>query len=116
MLVDTNAGRRNLAPRYAPKAFYGQLQHVMAVNLPAIASFGLQQPTTLFLAGIRSCALLAENSCGMPYYEKMGHFEVVDMNSVQCLVARIPESKAQKRWAIVDRSSSINRSFYVEDE
>lgn len=46
----------------------------------------------------------------MPYYTKMAHFEVVDISCVQCLVARVADSVAQKRWALVDRSGNTPRS------
>ena len=51
---------------------------------------------------------------GMPYYSDMAHFEVVDMMCVQCLVARIADSTSKKRWALVDWSGSLARSYYVE--
>lgn len=102
MLVDVHANRPRQAPKFVTKSFFGQLQHILVVHLPKIQSFGLAEPTTLFLAGIRSCHLEAQNALGMPYYTKMAHFEVVDMSCVQCLVARVADSVVQKRWALVD--------------
>ena len=116
MLVDIHANRHRLAPEYIVKPFFGQLQHILVARLPAILPFGLHQPTTYFLAGIRACDLEAKNSLGMPYYSNLGCFEVVDMSCVQCLVARIAESAEKKRWALVDRSGNIDRSYYVADE
>lgn len=115
MLVDVHANRPRQAPEFVTKSFFGQLQHILVVHLPEIQSFGLAEPTTLFLAGIRSCHLEAQNALGMPYYTKMAHFEVVDMSCVQCLVARVADSVAQKRWALVDRSGNTPRSYYVEN-
>ena len=67
----------------------------------------------LFLAGIHLYLLEVKNSLNMPYYQLMGPFEVVDMTCVQCLVAWIPET--EKRWAIIDHSGYIARSFYAHD-
>jgi hypothetical protein len=52
----------------------------------------------------------------MPYYSNLGCFEVVDMTCVQCLVALIAESAEKKRWALVDCSGNIDRSYYVADQ
>jgi len=52
----------------------------------------------------------------MPYYSNLGCFEVVDITCVQCLVAQIVESPEKKRWALVDRSGNIDRSYYVADQ
>jgi len=115
MLVDIHANKPRQTPKFITKTFFGQLQHILVICLPKVQALGLTEPTTLFLAGIRSCHLEAQNSLGMPYYSKMAHFEVVDMTCVQCLVARVADSIVQKRWALVDRSGSTPRSYYVED-
>lgn len=114
-LVDKHTGNRRLPSEFISKSFFGQLQHILVVRLPAIPAIAVPEPVVLFLAGIRSCQLEAKNSLNMPYYWSMGSFEVVDMSCVQCLVARIPETESQKRWAIVDRSGYIARSFYAND-
>jgi hypothetical protein len=41
--------------------------------------------------------------------------DVVDMNTVQCLVGRV-WMQASKRWAIVDRSGQLARVQWEEDE
>lgn len=114
-LVDVNANRRALPAVFRSQKFYGQLQHILVVRLPALPALGEHHPTVLFLAAIRSCKLETQNSLRMPYYQAMGTLEVVDMTCLQCLVARIPENESQKRYALVDRSGNIARSFYVDN-
>lgn len=114
MLVDIHAKNRRRAPEFVPKAFYGQLQNIFVVQLPASPELELDEPTTLILAGIQSCELDKQISAlKMPLYSKMGRYEVVDMSCVQCLVGRVYDGK---RWAIIDRSGDLQRSFYVPDE
>lgn len=43
----------------------------------------------------------------------MGGFEVVDMNSVQCLIGRI---KDRGEFAIVDRTSTQNEAEYNDGD
>jgi hypothetical protein len=121
MLVDIHTNRCHVAPEYTTKPFFGQLQHILVqhilvVHLPAIPAFDLHQPTTYFLAGIHAHDLKAKNSQGMLYYSNLGRFNVVDMSCVQCLITRIAESAEKKRWALVDRSGNIDRSYYVADK
>ena len=113
--MDKHAGNRRLPSKFVLKSFFGQLQHILVVHLPAIPAIAVPRPEVLFLAGIRLCLLEAKNSLDMPYYQLMGPFEVVDMTCVQCLVAWIPETKSEKRWAIIDCSGYIARSFYAHD-
>ena len=112
-LVDVNANHRALPAVFRSQKFYGQLQHILVVCLPALPALGEHHPTVLFLAVIRSCKLETQNSLGMPYYQAMGTLEVVDMTCLQCLVARIPENESQKQYALVDHSRNIARSFIV---
>ena len=68
MLVDIHAKKPRHAPEFMPKSFFGQLQHILAVRLPIIQALGLNEPTALLLAGIRSCHLEARNALHMPYF------------------------------------------------
>ena len=74
-------------------------------------------PETLILAYIHSCNPRYTNSLGMTLYDRMGVYEVVDITTVQCLVGRVPRKWPDPDfYAIVDRSSSVNRSIYVPDD
>jgi hypothetical protein len=111
MLVDIHANNRRLAPKFEVQTFSGQLENILVVRLPATPQLALDTGSTLILAGIRQC-VNAINSMGL-FYSKMGRFEVVDMTCVQCLVGRVENDK---RWAIIDRSGELQRSFYAADE
>lgn len=108
--MDQNAAYRKRKPQFEIERFYGQLQNILVVKLPAARVLGLKVPTTLILAGIRCCPVVATNTLEMPFYTNPGRFEVVDITSVQCLVGRI---QVGNLWAIIDRSGSLGGSYYA---
>jgi hypothetical protein len=77
-----------------------------------IASLGLLQPATIFLAAIKTCDVEAFNSLNMQYYSKLGPLEVVDMMCVQCVVGRV---RADKRWAVIDRNGGLTLLVHEEE-
>jgi len=83
------------------------------VQLPQSAELGLEQPTVLVLAGIKSCILTAKNSLEMPYYSDQGRYEVVDITTVQCLIGRI---RRGNKWGIIDRSGNLVQTYFVTQE
>jgi hypothetical protein len=114
MLVDKNARSAKKPVVLEPHIFFGQLQHVFVVGLPASPALGLQQRTTLILAAIRTCCnprMTGDN--GIYYYSREGPLEVVDMECVQCLVGRIKDGN---EWAIVDRSGGCARPVFEPEE
>jgi hypothetical protein len=113
MLVDIYANRRRLAPKFQVQSFYGRLENIVVVHLSSTAQLVLDSCSTLILAAIRQCEVNATNSIGMPFYSKMGRFEVVDMTCVQCLIGRI---KTDQQWAIIDRSDGLQQSHYAIEE
>ncbi|KAF5374458.1 hypothetical protein D9615_009129 [Tricholomella constricta] len=113
LLVDKHARSRDREPEYEPQSFYGQLENIFVVKLPATPDLELVQPATLILAAIRTCTVEAENSLDMHYYKRQGRTEVVDMTSVQCVVGRV---KVGNMYAIIDRSGSMARGYYDPDD
>jgi hypothetical protein len=110
-LVDRNASFRNLPIVLEPRTFYGQLQHVILVPLAAVPSVG-QEATNIILGVIRSCAIESHHSSlDIHYYSRDGPLEIVDLSTIQCLVARI---KDRGQWAIIDRSGTLARPLYTE--
>ena len=79
MLVDIHANNRRMASRFEARPYFGQLENILVVHLPATPQLALDNESTLILAGIRQCEINATNSMGMPFYSKMGRFEVVDI-------------------------------------
>lgn len=120
MIEDLNERRRNLPECYAdqPTAFFGQLLHVLVVELPPARQLdpldpALQVSSTYILAALNRCEVDARNSMDMPSYQKMGRTEVVDITCVQCLVGRI---RVGNRWVILDRSGEIQQAVHVRDD
>ncbi|KAF9500765.1 hypothetical protein BDN71DRAFT_1440254 [Pleurotus eryngii] len=96
-------------------AFYGQLENVFVLQIPANTRLGLATPTTIILAAIWCCEILDTRIDGLstPYYENMGRREVVDVTCVQCLISRV---KVRNGRGILDRSSELNRAVYNPNE
>lgn len=113
MLVDKHANNKRLPPKFEVQSFYGRLENILVIRLPATPQLDLDTESLLMLTGVRQCEVTATNSMDMPYYSKMGRFEVVDMSCVQCLVGRIQKDK---QWAIIDRSGKLQQSHYAVDE
>ncbi|KAF8344425.1 hypothetical protein F5887DRAFT_971113 [Amanita rubescens] len=115
LLVDQNARKRRKAPHYEIADFYGQLEHILVVQLPRAPELdpALQSDTTYILAAIHRCEVDMTNSMGFPVYSKMGRKEVVDITTVQCLVGR---AQTGNNWVIIDRSGELQQSTYSRDE
>lgn len=90
--------------------------------MPAADTLHLNNGETLILAYIHTCKTklhrLHASTEEIPYYSVMGAYKVVDISTLQCLVGRIPSASdiRPSSWAILDRSGSIERSFYVDGE
>ncbi|KAI5824377.1 hypothetical protein K523DRAFT_253284, partial [Schizophyllum commune Tattone D] len=125
LLVDRHARNRQQHPQLHPKSYYGELQNIFLVQLPPATRKSLNcddkgaddAPVVVILAGIRRCKTESVPPLQNPIFSSMGRYEVVDMTSVQCLVGRTGSSvgSGSKPWAIIDRSSAINHSFYIPD-
>ncbi|KAJ3816566.1 hypothetical protein EV361DRAFT_802934 [Lentinula raphanica] len=115
MLIDINARRRAVAPVYEKKSFYGQLRHILIVSLSAGDELHTDTETTYILAAIERCKIIGTSVSGAPYYEQMGAIEVVDMSVVQCLVGRVVATDG-KRTYIIDRTGTLQSSYYVTGE
>ena len=62
----------------------------------------LAEPATLILAVIQQVKATLRD--GLYYYKDFGADEVVDLNTVQCVVGRV---KDRGEWTIVDRSDNV---------
>jgi hypothetical protein len=118
MLLDRFARQAQRQPEYELRTFYGQLQHIYVVQFkePRLA-LGLNDPTTVFLAAIRTCILdnpdTQLHGLDVQLYSKEGGLDVVDITSLQCLVGRIRD---RAQWAIIDRSGSLARASYSMED
>ncbi|KAF8801556.1 hypothetical protein BYT27DRAFT_7174014 [Phlegmacium glaucopus] len=120
ILVDKYAGKRHMKPEYIAKTSYGELEHIYSVKISDAAALGtlsLKQDVVVF-ATIRTCVLDPTPSDFGPLdihlYSKMGSLDVVDITTIQCLVGRVRDRG--NTWALIDRSGSLARAIYVDDE
>ena len=113
MLVDRNARHQNLPVVLQPEIFFGQLQCIIVMDIGPSQKLGLQEPETIILAAIRTCADAKTLPGGnIYYYSREGSLEVVDVNCIQCGVGRIKDGN---KWAIVDRSEEHTPSLFADD-
>jgi hypothetical protein len=119
MLVDVFARQKHHKPKFKLQTFYGQLQHLFVINFSAATRLELNlddDSMTVILAAIRTCDLDDdEATAGLDfhYYSRTGALHFVDATSIQCLVGRIKDGS---KWAIVDRSGSLARAVYVDED
>ena len=113
MLVDRNARHQNLPVVLQPETFFGQLQHIIVMNIGPSEELDLKEPETIILAVIRSCADAKKLPGGSDiyYYSREGSLEVVDVNCIQCGVGRIKDGDS---WAIVDRSGEYAHPVFTD--
>ncbi|EIN05119.1 hypothetical protein PUNSTDRAFT_29607, partial [Punctularia strigosozonata HHB-11173 SS5] len=113
LLVDKYAHQRRRAPEYEDHTFYGQLQHIFVLRLPASQTLGIKKDETVLFAVIRTCDVTRRHPrLDIHYYERTGRLEVVDVTAIQCLVGRIPVPTSNE-WAIIDRSGTLARAVYA---
>jgi hypothetical protein len=108
MFVDKNASFARRQVELEKRTFYGQLCYVWCFTLPASIELDLAEPTTLVMAAIRGCRINSTGPTGLDifYYADDGAIDVVDVESVQALVARVWVPN-RKEWAIIDRSGLL---------
>lgn len=102
-----------MAPHFVPKSFYGQLQHILVIRMPASPQLGLANPETLILGSILTCKITHSNDLDMHFYSEHGRTEVVDITTIQCLVGRFED---RKEWVIIDRSGDLARATFTLDD
>jgi hypothetical protein len=100
--VDRNARYMRRTPDFEEQNFFGQLGRILLLELPPAPKLRLAEPTTIILAVIRE--VKAKLRDGIYYYEEFGVDEVVDLETIQCVVGRIQD---RGKWAIIDRSDSM---------
>ena len=101
-LVDRYARQKRRTPEFELQNFFGQLQCILLIELPATPRLNLAMPTMIILALIKNVkATLTDNIYS---YKVLGVDEVVDLTTVQCVVGRIWD---REEWAIIDRSDNV---------
>ncbi|EKM74305.1 hypothetical protein AGABI1DRAFT_48245, partial [Agaricus bisporus var. burnettii JB137-S8] len=105
-LVDRHARCSRREAEFDEQEFYGQLKRILVLELPPLPRFSLNTPTTIFFAVVQRLNTVAEHN--NIYYRDVGPIEVIDLNTVECLVGRVWD---QNLWAIVDRSYTRTINF-----
>jgi hypothetical protein len=100
--VDRHARHMRRTPDFEEENFFGQLGRILVLELPSTPKLHLAEPTTVIVAVIRE--VKAKLTDGIYYYKEFGHDEIVDLESIQCVVGRIQD---RGKWAIIDRSDSM---------
>ena len=119
MFVDKYARQRHRNPSYELQTFYGQLQHLFIIHFETVCpGLRLQEPTTIIMAAIWTCILDDANTIPVEVldihdYTKQGALHIVDVTSIQCLVARV---KDDTQWSILDRSGALARAVHIDDK
>ena len=116
VLVDKNKRFRNLPVDLEPRTFFGQLQHIIVVELGVSRCLSILEPETVILAAIQQCKdpTPSPNGLDMHHYVSEGCMEVVDMECVQCVVARVKDPDVRNGWVIFDWSGNQARAVFAE--
>ncbi len=114
LLVDQNARYRHREEIFEKETFYGQLEHVIVLELTGPLPGSSAAPGPFLLGIVRTCTIEESNQeLDFHYYSRLGALQVVDITTVQCVVGRIFD---RNRWAIIDRSGSLSRALFVDEE
>ena len=97
--VDRNANAKNKTPDMVLKTYFGELQRIIKINVPATSELNIKEPQALFFAIVKQCK--ATRREGFWEYTTLGGLEAVDIGLVQCVVGRIFD---RGKWVIIDRS------------
>ena len=101
-VYSTCACQKRRTPEFELQNFFGQLQHILVLELPSTLQLNLAMPTMIILALIKNVkATLTDN---IYYYKGPCVGEVVNLTMVQCIVGRIWD---RDEWGIIDRSNNV---------
>jgi hypothetical protein len=98
--VDRNARAKNKRPDMVLDTFFGELQRIIAIDIPATPQLNLKEPQKLFFAIVKQCGATRSKD-GFWEYTTLGGLEAVDIGLVQCVVGRVFD---RGKWVIIDRS------------
>jgi len=102
LYVDRHAHHSRKTPDFEEKTFFGQLNRILVLELPAAPQLNLAEPTTVILALIQEVKATLRD--GIYTYKEFGTDEIVDLKTVQCVVGRV---KDRGEWSIIDWSDNV---------
>jgi len=85
--VDRNANTKNKAPDMVLKTYFGELQQIIKIDVPATPQLNLKEPQTLLFTIVKQCKAIQKE--GFWEYTTLGGLEAVDIGLVQCVVGWI---------------------------
>ena len=84
------------------QTFFGELQRIVKIDVPATPQLNLGEPQALFFAIVKQCNATQSRE-GFWEYIKLGGLEAVNLGLIQCVVGRIFD---RGKWVIIDRSGA----------
>ena len=99
--VDRNAKAKNRRPDMVLQTFFGELQRIVKIDVPATPRLNLKEPQRLFFAIVKQCNAVQSREGFWEYKTPLGGLEAVDIGLVQCAVGRVFD---RGKWVIIDRS------------
>jgi hypothetical protein len=108
--VDRNERNHRAEPEMVDRNFWGQLLKILVIELDEEQAALLGQPTArpVALAIIRRVDA-KKNQHGIVSYKHEQQVDVVDLNSLQCVVGRM---HYMGQWIVIDRSDpQVHPSF-----
>ncbi|KAJ7268894.1 hypothetical protein C8J57DRAFT_988152, partial [Mycena rebaudengoi] len=112
--VDKNRNRPRAPVILERRVGYGQLLQIINffADLPLTEEDGQPraQARTVLLAIIHPVKLAKKNHLDTPYYQdgQFSPLEVIDVDDISCLVARIPDPGSGPRmWALCERQDAM---------
>jgi hypothetical protein len=113
--VDQNERRPHAPEDLVEQTFFGSLQHVLSLELPASRDLHLSRPLPLVFVAVRTCITSTFSPVAnydIHYYSRLGGLNLVDLKTVQCLIGRV---QVNNSFTILDRTGSLQRAWYNED-
>ena len=80
--VDHNANAKNKTPDMMLKTYFGELQRIININVPATPELNVKEPQALFFTIVKQCKATWKE--GFWEYTTLGGLEAVDIGLVQC--------------------------------
>lgn len=127
-MVDVNTRYRNRPAVFERQTFFGQLQHILVVNLGPVPSATppLLSAKTLLLAAIKPCieerppgrsrqatTTSGNVTRGITYYKRLGALDLVDIRTIQCVVGRVQD---RGYFGIIERVGTVSTTLYVDED
>ncbi|KAJ7131013.1 hypothetical protein C8R44DRAFT_613173 [Mycena epipterygia] len=121
--VDVNRNYRHKPVLLQREVAYGQLLRILefVADLPSAPDDQghlVDQARTVWLAVVHPVKILAKSKrLGIPYYldNNFAPLEVIDVDDISCLVARIPDHEpGPRRWALCERQDAMGVTEELE--